>query len=315
MSEYQNGKIYAIYSNNCINYYIGATIKTLEIRFNQHKNEKSNQCTSKLIINNLNSYIKLLENYPCNNRNELLKRESEWIKTNIKYVVNKQLPNINEDNFNNYRNGYYRCICSSVIKCGSRKEHNISKKHNNYIKNNENNENNKHNENNKIINKVKEFKIKKTILPYKCICGSEIKIKCKNAHELTYKHTYYINNISNINNIYNNEYKIINDKTIKCNCGSIINNKYKYIHNNSKKHQNYLIKIINKKLFINKNNKNNNSNNSNNSNSNNSNNSKIKKKYKVYYRCECSSIIKCSGKNEHDSSSKHIKYINTHIKT
>jgi predicted GIY-YIG superfamily endonuclease len=128
MSEYQNGKIYAIYSNNCINYYIGATIKTLEIRFNQHKNEKSNQCTSKLIINNLNSYIKLLENYPCNNRNELLKRESEWIKTNIKYVVNKQLPNINEDNFNNYRNGYYRCICSSVIKCGSRREHNTSKK-------------------------------------------------------------------------------------------------------------------------------------------------------------------------------------------
>ena len=81
MSKYQNGKIYRIYCDGSNKYYIGSTIHSLEHRLSIHENSK-NTCSSKELINNsiYDINIELLENYPCNNRNELLLRETEWIK-------------------------------------------------------------------------------------------------------------------------------------------------------------------------------------------------------------------------------------------
>jgi len=37
-------------------------------------------------------------------------------KKNIQNVVNKEMPNIKENNINNSTNGYYKCGCGSIIK-------------------------------------------------------------------------------------------------------------------------------------------------------------------------------------------------------
>ena len=184
MSKYKTGKIYRIYCDGSNKYYIGSTIHSLEHRLSIHENSK-NTCSSKELINNsrYDINIELLENYPCNNRNELLLRETEWIKKNIQNVVNKEMPSINEDNINNSTSGYYRCDCGSIIKNSSKKDHNETNKHKNYINNKINNNINS----NQIINKNYVFRGY-----FKCECGSYIKNKGKKKHNETEKHYYYL---------------------------------------------------------------------------------------------------------------------------
>jgi hypothetical protein len=81
--SYQNGKIYAIRSPHTDKIYIGSTIQTLCKRKWEHHCDNYNPkrvekiCTSKQIMDFGDYYIELLENYPCNTREELNKREGE----------------------------------------------------------------------------------------------------------------------------------------------------------------------------------------------------------------------------------------------
>lgn len=247
MSKYKNGKIYRIYCDGSNKYYIGSTINSLESRLSGHKNSK-NMCASKEIVNNSKYYvnIELLENYPCNNRNELLLRETEWIKTNIQNVVNKEIPNINEYNINNSTSGYYRCDCGSIIKNKAKIGHNESNKHKNYI-----NEKNNNINSNQTINKNYVFRGY-----FKCECGSYIKNnnKTKMRHNETEKHYYYLKVNNLIDKIDDNKNKLVKNKNIinnnkninygyyKCICGSYIKNKGKKQHNETEKHKNYINK-------------------------------------------------------------------------
>ena len=93
MVNYQNGKIYEIICNITGERYVGSTIQKLCQRIREHKNNalniKRQSCSSKQIIIKGNYYINLLESYPCNSREELLKKEREWFE---------KLPNINKVN-------------------------------------------------------------------------------------------------------------------------------------------------------------------------------------------------------------------------
>ena len=87
MPDYQNGKVYAIRSHQTEDIYIGSTIQPLSVRFRKHemcyKNHKDGKygyVTSFKILDHEDAYIELLENYPCNNRNELMRREGELIR-------------------------------------------------------------------------------------------------------------------------------------------------------------------------------------------------------------------------------------------
>ena len=82
MPDYQNGRIYTIRcrtDNTLI--YVGSTTMPLSRRFSLHKTNKG--CSLyKLIQNNFNGdwcdwYIELYEEYPCNNKEILNKREGE----------------------------------------------------------------------------------------------------------------------------------------------------------------------------------------------------------------------------------------------
>ena len=85
--SFQKGKIYII--RNRINdlVYIGSTCQSLAQRMVQHRRDMNvKRCQDwKLYqlmkeLHNENFYIELLENYPCNTKDELNKREGEFIR-------------------------------------------------------------------------------------------------------------------------------------------------------------------------------------------------------------------------------------------
>ena len=79
--RYKRGKIYTIrcrYDNNLI--YVGSTIVGLSKRIGQHRADKN--CSLYKYVNGdwANWYIELYEDFPCNNKEELNKREGEVIR-------------------------------------------------------------------------------------------------------------------------------------------------------------------------------------------------------------------------------------------
>jgi len=82
--RYKRGKIYTIrcrYDDTLI--YVGSTIEKLSKRFGGHKaDSKRKERSLYTYIDNDwdNWYIELYEDYPCNNKQQLLKREGEVIR-------------------------------------------------------------------------------------------------------------------------------------------------------------------------------------------------------------------------------------------
>ena len=94
--NYQNGKIYKIYSYENDDVYYGSTVETLSRRMGHHKNAYKrykegnyHYVTSFNILEYDSSIIELVENYPCNNKEELLQREGYYIRNNN--CINKQI--------------------------------------------------------------------------------------------------------------------------------------------------------------------------------------------------------------------------------
>ena len=90
MPNYQNGKIYAIRSFQTEKKYIGSTTQLLCQRLREHKNCK--KTTSQQILQYDDYYIELIENYACNSKEELQKREGELIRENKELCVNIVIP-------------------------------------------------------------------------------------------------------------------------------------------------------------------------------------------------------------------------------
>jgi hypothetical protein len=86
--DYKNGKIYTLRSHQTDDIYIGSCATTLTKRKSYHKNDynkwkngKFNYITSYELIKYDDWYIELLEDFPCENRNQLEKREGELIRS------------------------------------------------------------------------------------------------------------------------------------------------------------------------------------------------------------------------------------------
>lgn len=89
MSRYQKGKIYKIVSENTDKVYYGSTCNILSKRLSQHRknykcylNGKYNFVSSFNVIEHGNAKIYLVEEFPCNNKMELEKRERYHIEHN-----------------------------------------------------------------------------------------------------------------------------------------------------------------------------------------------------------------------------------------
>jgi hypothetical protein len=99
MPDYQKSKIYKLYSPSKNLVYYGSTIQTISQRLNEHisrhkkYNNDNNYCAfvrSFLILDCEDYKIELVEEYECNNKQQLLKKEAEYIKNNE--CVNKEIP-------------------------------------------------------------------------------------------------------------------------------------------------------------------------------------------------------------------------------
>jgi hypothetical protein len=92
VQNYQNGKIYKIWSLLTDNIYIGSTTNDLPHRFKKHK--YTTDCNSKLLFDEVgfeNCKIELIEYYPCNSKLELRKREGELQRDNKDFIVNRRI--------------------------------------------------------------------------------------------------------------------------------------------------------------------------------------------------------------------------------
>jgi hypothetical protein len=168
--NYQNGKIYKIECNITNEIYIGSTCQpTLARRLTGHvesykqfkKGNRGSRVTSYNIIERGDYNIYLIENFPCDNKDELARREGELIKQmkNGENVVNKTIPGRtnaeyhidNAEQIKNRKHLYYeeniiklkaereekyKCICGSTICRPTRKRHERLAKHMNFIESN-----------------------------------------------------------------------------------------------------------------------------------------------------------------------------------
>ena len=163
MPDYNNAKIYKLWSPEGNDIYIGSTTKCLSARKAQHKCESGNnigrKCKSKILYENYNDVrIELLECFPCKNKDELNKKEGEYIKNND--CVNKFIPgrthkewiednkekvleyykNYREENKDKIKEQYkksssilYVCECGKELTIGKKARHERTKTHQDYL--------------------------------------------------------------------------------------------------------------------------------------------------------------------------------------
>ena len=85
MPDYQKAKIYKLWSPSKKLVYYGSTTQTLSQRLAEHISKKKNKtetCNSHLVLECDDYKIELLEEYPCNNKQQLCRKEGEYIKNN-----------------------------------------------------------------------------------------------------------------------------------------------------------------------------------------------------------------------------------------
>jgi len=125
MLDYSKAKIYKIYSYENDDVYYGSTCETLSLRMARHrghlkdyKNGKGKYITSFKILEFESAIIELVENYPCNSKEELLQREGFYIRNNN--CVNKVIPDRTKKEYDiMYReNNKEKIMKQNTCKCG-----------------------------------------------------------------------------------------------------------------------------------------------------------------------------------------------------
>ncbi len=113
MIDYKNGKIYRLVCNTTGDQYIGSTTQSLSQRLGGHKaqykyfltGKMTKQTTSFSILSNNNFEIILLEEFACENKNELERRERHFIEA--VQCVNKVKPGQTKEDIQKYLQTYY----------------------------------------------------------------------------------------------------------------------------------------------------------------------------------------------------------------
>jgi len=254
--NYNNGKIYKITNNVNELQYVGSTYKELSERLFYHivKSERFPNRKLYVAFNEIgteNFKIELIENYPCDNRTDLLNRECYWMKllNTIESGYNQLRSKITEEDRKQWKKEYdERNKEYNIEYRASRKD--IMKKYNQeYMEKNREKlliQKKEYHEKNKdllkpkkqqyYLDNVERIKEKNKERIYCEFCKIDI-LKCrKSTHEKTIFHQNAINNI-------------ITEKKMKTTICNICKSEYvkssKARHEKSKKHQNAINNVIN----------------------------------------------------------------------
>ena len=105
MADYSQARIYKIVSDQTADVYIGSTIQRLSARIHGHRMsmQGGNYCTSREVMKYDDYRIVLIENYPCDSKEQKLAREYHWMTELRKQginVVNKQCPGRSKKQYN-----------------------------------------------------------------------------------------------------------------------------------------------------------------------------------------------------------------------
>jgi hypothetical protein len=179
MPNYQNGKIYKIVNTEGTLTYIGSTCQSLAQRKAKHhesykywKNGITNYVTAFKLFDDDEEgcQIVLLEAFPCNNRNELEKRERYYIENNN--CVNKIRPTRTKQEWieeNKEKHQQYQKQYREDNKDKNREYQKQYRADNNV--------------------EIQQFKNDK----HKCECGGNYTTSHKAKHIKTFKHLNYLN--------------------------------------------------------------------------------------------------------------------------
>ena len=140
--RYRKGKIYTIRSHLTDRVYVGSTITTLSRRIGKHRSDYKvykNGKGSKVMVYDLfdqdpNCYIELHEYYPCNNKEELNKREGQVMRK-LNYVNRCIAGRTKQEYKKQYRKQKYNCECGSTVGINDKARHFKSKKHRKWVLN------------------------------------------------------------------------------------------------------------------------------------------------------------------------------------
>ena len=96
MPNYQEGKIYKVFNNINNDFYIGSTTQKLSYRMKDHRADCKRRAHLPLYkamieYGTEHFYIELVEKYPCNDKEELDRKEGEYIR-NLKPAMNQFIP-------------------------------------------------------------------------------------------------------------------------------------------------------------------------------------------------------------------------------
>lgn len=171
MCDYQNGRIYKIVNDIKPNeLYCGSTVAPLCVRLGRHRSdskvEKNQSRRFYQFVRELGGWhlfrIVLVENYPCNNKEELHAREEYWRK-GLKATLNTYRPH-----------GYVKEVYQKSYQVKYRAEKPL---------------------------KIKELKKKSNThrlsVKFQCLCGGEYSLHSKSAHMKTGKHQKYSHQADN----------------------------------------------------------------------------------------------------------------------
>jgi hypothetical protein len=191
--NYNNTKIYKIWSTRGPKIYIGSTTKDrLCDRMAIHRNDykrwklgKTNKITSFDLFEKYgleNCFIELIEEKSCNNKEEKNKLEGGYIRTLD--CVNKIIPDRNQKEYREdnkeYKKDYFKKYNElnkdKIKEYYETNKDKIKEIRKQYRKDNK--------------NKINENKS----IPYNCICGSICRIGDKSKHFKTKKHINFTNN-------------------------------------------------------------------------------------------------------------------------
>tara|TARA_R110000868_G_scaffold266533_1_gene525722 strand:+ start:4521 stop:5168 length:648 start_codon:yes stop_codon:yes gene_type:complete len=211
INRYEHGKIYKLVSPHTDKIYIGSTCKLrLCQRIAQHKyrykewlKDNNNYISSFRLFELGDVEIILLESVNCNTKDELLKKERDYVEKFKDIIVNKVIPTRTSKE---YRKEHKEKIKEEKKEYHKEHKEEINEKHRQYYKEHKEEIIEKHRQyyekhkeeikeyDKQYYEKHKEEISEKQKQIYDCVCGKQSTIHHKTRHEKTKHHINFISN-------------------------------------------------------------------------------------------------------------------------